>query len=142
MREQLGWSEDLSGDLQGSSEKSQPIDGTKEDAEARNDLWSIEGDFIDRHPVEHQVQLSVLKEETFPIPLHPDVLRESRIDDFWNVDADSLTGFTNEKCGPGERLAKIQKKKKKLPDLTICGQKYGPACQNQLIERNSIMRES
>ena len=56
MREQLGWSEDLSGDLQGSSEKSQPIDGTKDDAEARNDLWSIEGDFIDRHPVEHQVQ--------------------------------------------------------------------------------------
>ena len=120
MREQLGWSEDLSGDLQGSSETSQPIDGTKEDAEARNDLWSIEGDFIDRHPVEHQVQLSVPKEETFPIPLHPDVLRESRIDVFWKVDVESWTGFTkftilNEKrpkryMWSGERLAKIQKK--------------------------------
>ena len=125
MREQLGWSEDLSGNLQGSSEKSQPIDGTKDDAEARNDFWSIEEDFIDRHPDEHQVQLSVPKEETFPIPLHPDVLRQSRIDDFWNVDVDrnlsgSWTGFTKftiliEKLSKrymwsGERLAKNQKK--------------------------------
>ena len=49
MRDQPVRSEDLRGDLQGSSEKSQPVDETQEDAEARNDFWSIEGDFIDRH---------------------------------------------------------------------------------------------
>ena len=35
-------SEDLGGDHQGSSEKSQPVDETKDDAEARNDFLSIE----------------------------------------------------------------------------------------------------
>ena len=48
---------------------SQPIDDTKDDAEARHDFWSFEGDFIYRHHVEPRVQLYVPKEETFPIPL-------------------------------------------------------------------------
>ena len=98
-RDQLVGSEDLRGDLQGNSEKSQPIDKTKDDAEAHNDFWSTEGDFIYRHHVEPRVQLYVPKEESFPIPLkyidvtrtthtHLDVLEESRIDDCWNVDAD------------------------------------------------------
>ena len=97
-------------ELQGNSEGSQPTDETKEDAEARNDFWSMEGDFICRHHVEPRVQPCVPKEETFPLPLkymdvtrttHTkfDVLRDSRVDDFWNVDvdrnvSDSWTGFT------------------------------------------------
>ena len=62
-------SEDLREDLQGNSEKSQPTDETKDDAEARSDFWSMEGDFICRHHVEPRVQLHLPKEETFPISL-------------------------------------------------------------------------
>ena len=67
-RRQPARSEDLREELQGNSERSQPT-GTKEDAEAQNDLWSIEGDFICRHHIEPRVQLNVPKEVTFPIPL-------------------------------------------------------------------------
>ena len=63
-------------DHQGISEKSQPIDETKDDAQASNDSWSMEGDFIYRDHVEPRVQVYVPKEETFPIPLkHIDVTR-------------------------------------------------------------------
>ena len=41
----------ISEDHQGSSEESQPVDETKDDAEARNDFWSIAGDFTYRHHV-------------------------------------------------------------------------------------------
>ena len=60
-------SEDLREELPGNSDEPQPAE-TKEDAEARNDFWSIEGDFIYRHHVEPRVQLYVPKEESFPIP--------------------------------------------------------------------------
>ena len=105
-----------------------------DDAEARRDFWSIQGDFIYRHHNEPRVQLCVLKEETFPIPLkyvdvtrsthtNLDVMQEKRIDDYWNVDAnrslsDSWEGFTKftllkEKPPKGflwsrRRLTKIQ----------------------------------
>ena len=80
------------------------------DREARNDVWSIEGNCIHRHHVEPRVHLCEPQEETFPIPLwyidvirrtHStlDVLQESRIDDSWNIDANRnlskpWTGFT------------------------------------------------
>ena len=126
-REQLVRSEDLREELQGNTERSQPTE-TKDDAEARHDFWSIEGDFIYRHHNEPRVQLYVPKEKTFQISLeyidvtratykNLDVLQEKRIDDYWNVDAnrslsDSWKGFTKftllkEKppkgyiCGPG-----------------------------------------
>ena len=67
-RDQLARSEDLSGELQGEPEKSQPRE-TRDDAENRNDFWSIEGDFISRHHIEPRVQRYVPKEETFAIPL-------------------------------------------------------------------------
>ena len=102
-------SEDLSMELQGEPQGLQPTE-TKDGAEARNDFWSIEGDFIYCHHIEPRVQLYVAKEETFPIPLkytdvtrttHTslDVLQEKRIDDHWNDDvdrsvSDSRTGFT------------------------------------------------
>ena len=50
-RKQLARSEDLREELQGISERSQPTEA-KDDAEARKDFWSIEGDFIYRHHIE------------------------------------------------------------------------------------------
>ena len=87
----LSRSEDLR-ELHGNSERSQPTE-TKDDAEARKDYWSIEGDFIYRHHIEPRVQNYVRKEQTFPIPLkhidvtratytNLDVLQERRIDDY------------------------------------------------------------
>ena len=108
-REQLARSEDLSGEIQGESGESQPAEST-DDAEARADFWSIQGDFICRCHNEPRVQLYVLKEETFPTPLKYidvpwstytdlDVLEEKRMDDYWNMDvnrslSDSWAGFT------------------------------------------------
>ena len=43
-------------------------DSTRDDAEAKNDFWSITGDFIHRHHVEPRVALYVPKEDSFPIP--------------------------------------------------------------------------
>ena len=87
-------SEDPREELQGNLERSQPTE-TKDDAEARNDFWSMEGDFIYRHHVEPQVHLYVPKEESFPIPLrcidvprmhtNLDVCKGERINDYWNV---------------------------------------------------------
>ena len=107
-REQPVRSEDLSGEIQGESGESQPAEPT-DDAEARADFWSIQGDFIFRHHNEPRVQLYVPKEETFPVPLKYivatrstyadlDVLQEKKIDDYWNVDSskhmsDSWRGF-------------------------------------------------
>ena len=94
--------EDLRKDLQGSSEKSQPTDETK-DAKARNDYWSIY-----RHHVEPRVQLYVPEEETFPIPLvffdvtrtthtNLDVQQESRIDKLLETDSEATGSNTNAK---------------------------------------------
>ena len=73
-------------------------------------FWSRQGYFNYRHHHEPRVQLHVPKKETFPIPLKNidvarstcidlDVLPETRIDDYWNVDSgrnlsNSWTGFT------------------------------------------------
>ena len=51
---------------------------SKDDAEARADFWSIQGDFICRHHNELRVQLCAPKEETFPLPLkYVDVTRST-----------------------------------------------------------------
>ena len=107
---------------------------TKNDAEARKDFLSVQGEFIYRHHIEPRVQLHVQKKETFPVPLKYvdvtrstftdlDIAQEKRIDDCWNVDenrslSDSWTGFTKftllKKTPPKgymwswERLTKIQ----------------------------------
>ena len=71
-------SEDLREELQGNSEKPQPTDERKDDAEASDDFWSIDGKYTHRHHVEPRIQLHVPKEETFPIPLRCiDVVRTS-----------------------------------------------------------------
>ena len=102
-------SEDFSRELHGEQEESQTTEST-DDAEARADFWSIQGDFTYRHHNEPQVQLCVPKEETFPFPLkyinvrrstHTDldVMQEKRVDDDWNVESskhlsDSWREFT------------------------------------------------
>ena len=76
--------------------------------EAIND--SMSGNFMYRHHVEPRVKLYSPREESFRIPLiyidvsrtirtNLDVMQESRIDDYWNIDgsrdlSDSWTGFT------------------------------------------------
>ena len=112
-REHTARSEDLSGEVQGESEESQLAESA-DDAEARANFWSIEGDFVCRHPSEPRVQLHGPKEESFLIPVkymdvHADLhaMQEKRVDDDWNVDAnrslsDSWKGFTKfTLCGPG-----------------------------------------
>ena len=68
-----------------------------QDGEARDDFWSISGDFMYRHHVEPRVKLGTPREESFLFPLkfvdvtrvtHTTlgVLQESRSDDYWNID--------------------------------------------------------
>ena len=89
-REQTVRSEDFSGELQGELEESQPTEST-DDAEARGDFWSTQGDFIYRHHTEPRVQ-----QETFPIPLKyidvtrstvtdVDAMQDKRVDDHCDV---------------------------------------------------------
>ena len=103
-------SEELCGDIQGSSAKSQPTDETKADAEARNNFWSIEGTTIIVIMFHLEFSSTCRKKKQFPNPLkyidvtrttytNLDVLQEKRIYDYWNVDAnrslsDSWKGFT------------------------------------------------
>ena len=132
-REQTVRNEDFSGELEGESAESQPTEST-DDAEARADFLSIQGDFIHRHHNEPRVQLYVPKEETFPVPrkhtgvtrsthIDLDVMQEKRVEDYWNVDSnrslsDSWEGLTKctllkENTPKGymwsrERLTKVQ----------------------------------
>ena len=96
------------GNLQGQSDgsSSTPLrDSSWYDGEARNDFWSIFGNFIYRCRVEPQVKLYVPREESFPIPLkYNDVARTTNtslenIEDNWSADGDrelpdTWTGFT------------------------------------------------
>ena len=87
-----------------------PHDSFPDAGEARNDFWSMSGNFIYRHHVEPSVKLYSPREESFPIPLkyidvsrtthtNLDVKQEKRIDNYWikNGSRDlsvSWTGFT------------------------------------------------
>ena len=99
---------DFLGESEGSL--SPPQDPLPDAGEAINYFWSMSGNFIFRHHVEPRVKLYSPREESFPIPLKYidvsrttrtklDVMQESRIDDYWNIDgsrdlSDSWTGFT------------------------------------------------
>ena len=87
-----------------------PQDSLPDVSEAMNDFWSMSGSFIFRHHVEPRVKLYSSREESFPISLkyidvsrtshtNLDVMQESRIDDYWNIDGSrglsvSWTSFT------------------------------------------------
>ena len=100
-------------DFLGESEGSPPAppqDSLPDAGEARNDFWSMSGNTIHRHHVEPRVKLYSPTEASFPFPMkcidvsrtthtNLDVMQESRIDDYWNIDgsrvlSDSWTGFT------------------------------------------------
>ena len=99
-------------DFLGESEGSlpPPHDSFPDAGEAINDFWSMSGNFRNRHHVEPRVKLYSPREESFPIPVkyidvsrtthtNLDVMPESRIDDYWNIDgsrdlSDPWTGFT------------------------------------------------
>ena len=99
-------------DFLGESEGSlpQPHDSLPVAGEAMNDFWSMSGSFIYRHHVEPRVKHYSPREESFPIPLkyidvtrttrtNLDVVQESRIDYYWNIDGSrdfshSWKGFT------------------------------------------------
>ena len=104
--------ENVEGDFLAESEGSPPPppqDSLPDAGEAINDFWSTSGNFTYRHHVEPRVKLYSPREESIPIPLqyidvsrttqtNLDVMRESRIDDYWNIDgsrdlSDSWTGF-------------------------------------------------
>ena len=122
-------------DFLGESEGSlpPPHDSFPDAGGARNDLWSMSGNFICRHHIEPRVKLYSPREESFPISLkHIDVFRtthrnldvkqEKRIDDYWNIDGSrdfpihgqvslSLLYWKNlqtKKCGPGGDLSRKQ----------------------------------
>ena len=58
------------GDLRGESDGSPPPqDSLPGDGEARNDFWSISGNYIYRHHVDSRVKLYVPREESFPVAL-------------------------------------------------------------------------
>ena len=87
-----------------------PQDSYPDAGEARNDFWSMSGNFKNCHHVEPRVKLYSPREEPFPIPLkyidvsrttrtNMDVMLERRIDDYWKIDGSrdlsgSWTGFT------------------------------------------------
>ena len=99
----------LRGESDGSS-STQLRDSSWYDGEARNDFWSISGNFLYRHYVEPRVKLYVPREQSLPIQLKYidvtkttdtslDVMLEKNISDHWNVDgnrevSDTWTGFT------------------------------------------------
>ena len=147
-REQTVRSEDVSGELQSESEEPQSTEPS-DDAEARKNFWSIDSTWLHSSP-----------KETFPIPLKYidvtrstdtdlDVKQEKRLDDYWNVYLNrslsaswkSFTKFTllkkknhpNFFCGLGGDWQKFER----LPDLIMCGLKYGPRLERPLrIEKN------
>ena len=125
------------------SRESQPTESPN-DAEARADFWSSQGDFIFRYRNEPRVQLYVLKEETFPILLkYRDVTKSIAL--IWtSCKKNELTttgmsirasicqtrgddsqswknNFPKDICG----LVGYWQKFKRQLDQVTCGQKYG-----------------
>ena len=91
-------------DFLGESEGSlpPPHNSFADASEAINDFWSMSGNFIYRHHVEHRVKIYSPREESFPISLkYIDVSRttHTNLDDYCNIDgsrdlSDYWTGFT------------------------------------------------
>ena len=69
---------DFLGESEGSP-PSPPQDSSPDAGEARNDFWSMSGNFIYRHHVEPRVKLYSPREESFPIPLKYIDVSELRI---------------------------------------------------------------
>ena len=88
-------------DFLGESEGSlpQPHDSFLDAGEAINDFWSMSENFIYRHHVEPRVKLYSPIDVSRTTHTNSDVMQESCIDDYWNIDgsrdlSDSWTGIT------------------------------------------------
>ena len=133
----------------------------------------MSGNFIYRHHVEPRVKLHSPREESFPSPLkyidvsrtthkNLDVMQESRINDYWNVDGSrdlsvSWTGFTvySIKWETSRRICVVRgwdwQNCKRHPGQIICGQNsvedwqemqsWGRSINGQLKNQSSIMQE-
>ena len=119
--------------------------------------WSITGDFICRHHVEHRVKLYIPREESFPIPLkcidvtrttHTslDVLLEKHVEDYWNVNEDrelseTWTGFTRFVVVRNKmpRIFMVGERRPTIKTPTMCGQICGSIC---LMHQNAKRSES
>ena len=91
-------SEELRDDLRWESDGSQSIDTVTDDREAPNDFWSIKGKL---HLLSSRCIPDTLRYTDVIRRTHTtfDVFEESRIDDYWNIDAnrnlsEPWTGFT------------------------------------------------
>ena len=129
--------------------------------------WSPKWHLVNRRglhlPSSHRTSNSSLRVEKISIPLffwrvqdssHKlDVLQEKRIKDYWNVFGyrtlpDSWTRFTKftlpsekhlpRKCGLVNALRKI----KQLPDLIVCGLRFGLTCRKQSKKERKASGES
>ena len=146
----IGYRGEEQGHLQGESDGSSSTgfeDSSLHDGEARNDFWSISGNFIYRHHVEPRVKLYVSREESFLIPLkYIDVTRATntsldvileKISMFvgtlmeiencqirGQVSQDSPYWMKNHRMdthGPGRDW----QENKRPPDQPLCGQRFG-----------------
>ena len=84
-------------DFLGESERSlpPPQDSLPDVGEARNDFWSISGNYFYHHHVEPRVKLNVPREETHPTPLkYIDATRDTNTTlDVDHDTSDAWTGF-------------------------------------------------
>ena len=164
-------------DFLGESEGSPPPppqDSLPDAGEAINDFWSMSGNFIYRHHVEPTVKLYSPKEESFPFPLkyidvsrtthtNLDVVQESRIDDYWNIDGsrDLSDSFGQVSLSSLYEVRNLQKdicgprghwqNGKRHPSQIIHGQNsvedqqemlsWGRSINGQLKNQSSIMHE-
>ena len=151
--------EEEQGNLLGESDGSSPPlqDSSPDDGDARNDFWSISGNYIYRHHVESRVKLYVPRDESFLNPLkYIDVTRATRtslyvmlekIDVSWNVDGDREFSDRGQ-VSPGSRYWMKNHRmdihgpeadwqgNKRPPDQTLCGQKFGKTCQKRREKQN------
>ena len=143
------------GNLQGESDGSSSTphrDSSWYDGDARNDFWSISGNFILRHPVEPRVKLYVPREDAFPISLkYINVTRATNILKITGakmkiencqvrgqVLQDSPFSMKNhlmEKHGPGRDWQENEQP----PYQTLGGQRFGKICP---MRRNSKKSEA
>ena len=123
-------------------------------------FWSISGNFVYRHHGEPIVKLYVPRGASFSIPskcidvtratsTSLDVMLETNMDDYWNVDGDREIvryvvsfykihdiGWINTRLTYMVR-EEIDKKAERHPDQTLCGQKFEKTCQKRRSEEKS-----
>ena len=134
-------------------------DSTLDAAEAKNDFWSITGDFICRHHVEPRAKLYVSREESFLVPLeYIDVARTTHtsldvtlekmskiIGTLMEIENCQIRGQVSQVLPywEGNHLTGIRgpggvwQESNRPPDQTLCFQRYGKICRTRRSEETS-----